>query len=160
MNCAPAEGSAGTILIPSPFEDRPMSPFLAFKQQINAIQVTPELLGEVMLVYTTMPAAEQTFEGRAQRVVALLTERKAENAGMLAMAVTVRLMALDVALADDGIRHWTLPGDQPERTYVHASVLRAACKEAVLESPQGQPMFDPERFRERVLQCAAAAGST
>jgi hypothetical protein len=137
-----------------------MSEFAAFKQEINAIQVTPELLGEVMVIYATLPAAEQTFEARAKRVVALLTERKAENAGMLAMAVTVRLMALDGALADEGIRHWTLPGDQPERTYVHASVLRAACEEAVLESPQGQPIFDPDRFRARVLQCAAAAGST
>lgn len=137
-----------------------MSDFLAFKRQINAIQVAPELLGEVMLIYATLPAAEQTFEGRAKRIVALLTDRKMDDAGILAMAVTVRLMALDGALADDGIRHWTLPGDQPERTYVHASVLRAACEETILEGPEGQPIFDPDGFRARVLRCAAASGSS
>lgn len=137
-----------------------MSAFLAFKQQINVILVAPELLGEVMLMYATLPAAEQTFEGRAKRVVALLTEKKTDNPGMLAMAVMVRLMALDAALADEGIRRWTLPGDTPERSYVHASVLRAACDETVREGAEGQPIFDPDQFRARVLGGAAAVGST
>ena len=137
-----------------------MSAFLAFKERINTIQVAPELLGEVMLLYATLPAAEQTFEGRAKRVVALLADKKIEDPGMLAMALTVRLMALDAALGDENIRLWTLPGDRPERSYVHASVLRAACEETVLEGPQGQPIFDSVHFCARVLRGAAAVGST
>jgi len=135
--------------------------FQAFKDEINATSVPPELLGEAMVMYAGMAPEEQSFETRAQRVLALIAEKGyGADRGMVAMAVTVRLMALDGVLEDDAVRRWTLPGDQPSRTYVHACLLAAASTEPVLEGPRGQPAFDVERFRTRVLQLTAASGSS
>jgi hypothetical protein len=134
--------------------------FQGFKDKINAISLPPELLGEAMVLYAGLPPEEQSFEARTQRVVALVAAKGLANHGMIAMAVTVRLMALDGALEDAGIRRWTLPGDQPSRSYVHACVLHAAAVEPVLEGPRGQPVFDLERFRTRVLQLTAASGAS
>ena len=135
--------------------------FQAFKDDINAVEVAPEVLGDVMVMYASVPAAEQTFEGRAKRVIALLGEKGyGPDCGMLAMAITVRLMALDVVLDDEGVQRWTLPGDAPGRSYVHACVLRAASEETVCEGAQGQPIFELEGFRARVLQLTLVSGSS
>ena len=88
-----------------------MSDFLKLKNDLNKIAVTPELLDEVMVKYAALPPAERIFEARARRVIALLRDRgHGANCGLLAMAITIRLMALDVILKDHEVQGWTLPG--------------------------------------------------
>ena len=63
--------------------------------------MTPELLGEVMVMYAGLASGERIFVARAKRVTELLRDRGyGTNCGLLAMAITVRLMALDVILKD------------------------------------------------------------
>jgi hypothetical protein len=133
--------------------------FLKFTNDINATKVTPELLGEVMVMYATLPPEERVFEVRAKRVIALLRDRGAgAGCGLLAMAITIRLMALDVILKDRDVQGWTLPGDGPDVTYVHSELLKVAAEAPLLEGANGQPIFDSGDFRRRVLRIAGAGG--
>jgi hypothetical protein len=80
-----------------------VSNFAEFKGDINRTAVSAELLGEVMMMYAEIAPEERGFEARAERVVALLTKKgHGEKRGLLAMAVMIRLMALDAILADGG----------------------------------------------------------
>ncbi len=136
-----------------------MSDFAKFKDDLNRIAVTAELLGEVMEMYAEIPPEQRSFEVRARRVVELLTGKGHDRScGLLAMAITIRLMALDAILEDSEVQCWTLAGTEPGVTYVHSDLLRAAAEEAVLEGSMGEPIFDTANFRQRVLQIAAAKG--
>ena len=137
-----------------------MSDFLKFKNDINAIEVAAELLGEVMDMYAAMPPDERLiFEMRAMRVLQLLAKQGHDaNRGMVAMTITIRLMALDAVLEDDQLQGWVLPGPEPGLTFVHADLLKAAAEEPLIEGPEGHPMFVPGSFRQRVLQIAATRG--
>ena len=136
-----------------------MSDFAEFKDDINRTAVSAELLGEVMMMYGEIAPEERGFEARAERVVALLTKKgHGEKPGPLAMAIMIRLMALDAILESSKVQGWTLPGAEPGVTYVHSALLRAAAEETVIEGSKGQPMFDTANFRRRVLQMAATGG--
>ncbi len=137
-----------------------MSDFLKFKNDINAIEVTAELLGEVMDMYAAMPPDERLiFEMRAMRVLQLLAKQGHDaNRGMVAMTITIRLMALDAVLEDSQLQGWVLPGPEPGLTFVHGDLLKAAAEEPLIEGPEGHPSFVPSSFRRRVLQIAAARG--
>ena len=101
-----------------------MSDFAEFKDDINRTAVSAELLGEVMMMYGEIAPEERGFEARAERVVALLTKKgHGEKPGPLAMAIMIRLMALDAILADKEVQDWTLPGAEPGVTYVHSALL-------------------------------------
>src|SRR5260370_33052360 len=111
-----------------------MSDFLKFKNDINAIEVTAELLGEVMDMYAAMPPDERLiFEMRAMRVLQLFAKQHDANRGMVAMTITIRLMALDAVLEDDQLQGWVLPGPEPGLTFVHADLLKAAAEEPLIE---------------------------
>lgn len=136
-----------------------MPDFAKFKKDLNRIAVTAELLGEVMEMYAALAPEQRSFEARARRVVELLTAKGYDrNRGLLAVAITIRLMALDAILQDSEVQCWTLPGTEAGVTYVHSDLLRAAAEEAVLEGSMGEPIFDTANFRRRVLQLAAARG--
>lgn len=137
-----------------------MSDFAKFKSDINRTIVTGQILGDVMLAYAAMPIAERgVFENRVDRVLDLLEEKgHGKNRGLLAMAIMVRLMALDAILGDERIESWTIPGTEPGMTYVHADLLSAAAEEPVLEDSRGEPVFNTENFRMRVLEIAGARG--
>jgi hypothetical protein len=137
-----------------------VSDFAKFKSDINRAIVTGQLLGDVMLAYAAMPIeARSVFENRVNRVLDLLEEKgHGKNRGLLAMAITVRLMALDAILGDERIEGWTIRGREPGMTYVHADLLSAAAEEPVLEDPRGEPVFDTENFRRRVLEITGTRG--
>ena len=136
-----------------------MPNFAEFKDDINRTAVSADLLGEVMRMYAEIAPEERGFEARAIRVVKLLTKKgHDEKCGLLAVAIIIRLMALDAILADKEVQDWTLPGAEPGVTYVHSALLTAAAEETVVEGSKGQPMFDAASFRRRVLQMAATGG--
>lgn len=137
-----------------------MMDFTEFKRRINAIPVTPELLGEAMLMIADLPPAEKNlFETRTARVVELV-ERKGwgEASCFVAMAITVRLMALDSVLDDRVVKEWQLPTAECGVSYVHLEVLRAAAEAPVLEGPDGQPAFAVAAFCTRLAATAAPKG--
>jgi hypothetical protein len=136
-----------------------VSNFRKFQSDLNKIAVTPELLGEVMVMYAALPPAERIFEARAKQVIALLRDRgHGANCGLLAMAITIRLMALDVILKDHEVKGWTLPGGGPDVTYVHSYLLKVAAEAPLLDGPNGQPIFDSTDFQRRVLRIAGTRG--
>jgi hypothetical protein len=133
--------------------------FRQFRSDLNKTAVTPELLGEVMVMYAALPPVERIFEARAKRVIALLRDRgHGANCGLLAMAITIRLMALDAILKDHAVQSWTLPGGGPEVTYVHSYLLKVAAEAPLVEGPNGQPIFDGTGFQRRVLRIAGTRG--
>ena len=128
-----------------------MSDFTKFKNDINNTEVSPDLLGEVMVMLAALPATERdSFEFRATRVLDLLEKKGyGTECGLLAMAIAIRLMALDAVLDDSEVRAWILPGSAPGITYLHGDLLRAAAEEPVVEGPEGQSVFIAGRFRRR-----------
>jgi len=78
-----------------------------------------------------LPDAERgVFEIPAKSAVDLLSNKGfGQEAGFLAMAVIVRLMALASIMSDPRSREWLLPSSDAEVTYVHADLLRVAVAE-------------------------------
>lgn len=134
--------------------------FSEFKRCINAITVSPELLGEAMTMIANLPAAEKSvFEARTVRVVELVEQKGwGEASCLMAMAITVRLMALDSVLDDRVVKEWQLPAAECGVSYVHHEVLRVAAEEPVLEGPNGQPVFAISAFCTRLAATAASKG--
>lgn len=80
-----------------------MSDFAKFTDDINRTAVSVKLRGEVMVMYADLAPEERDFEVRATRVVEFLTKKGyGEKRGLLAMAIMIRLMALDAILAKQG----------------------------------------------------------
>jgi hypothetical protein len=139
----------------------PAIDFSEFKARINAVRVAPELLGEIMAALAVLPAVERDdFEARATRIIGFLKEKRiGKDYGLLAMAATIRLMALDSVLDDRLVQTWLLPGPQPGVAYVHSDLMRAIAEEPVIEGPQGEPVFAIPSFSRRLAQIARAQGS-
>jgi hypothetical protein len=137
-----------------------VSSFAKFKNDINTTKVPADLLGEVMVMWAVLPSTERDiFELRATRVLDLLAKKGCgKECGLLAMAITIRLMALDAVLEDGAVRGWILPGSELGISYLHADLLRAAAEEPVVEGPEGQPVFIAGSFRQRLLENAASRG--
>jgi hypothetical protein len=138
-----------------------MSPFAKFKDDINAVNVSADLLGEVMVMWASLPPQEWSeFEVRVTRVIEFLTKKNnyGKDPTFLACAITIRLMALNSVLNDTEFRGLLLPASQDGITYVHGDLLKAAAEGLVLEGPKGQPIFEAEPFRQRVLQMTESRG--
>jgi len=135
--------------------------FAEFKSRINATPVSPELLGEVMVMIAKLsPAERDAFETRTARV-ADFVEKKGfgEAAIFVAIAITVRLMALDSVLDDRLIKEWLLlPAAECGGSYVRGDLLRVVAEEPVLEGPDGQPIFAIASLRERLTASISAEG--
>ena len=134
--------------------------FAEFKRRINEITVSPELLGEAMTMVAALPAADKSsFETRTTRVVELVEQKGwGEASCFVAMAITVRLMALDSVLDDRVVKEWQLPAAESGVSYVHHELLRVASEEPVLEGPHGQPVFAIAPFRTRLAATSAPKG--
>ena len=133
-----------------------------FIRDINALNVPAPLLGDVMIMWASLPPDEwKNFDQRLERVVEFICKKdRSEESLMLAMAVTLRLMALDCVVADPEIRGWLMPGrSSSEVTYLHGDLLRVAAEEVVLEGPNGEPTFARASFRARLMALAATRGS-
>jgi hypothetical protein len=113
--------------------------FSEFKVRINATEIAPELLGEVMVMIAALVSAERdALEARATRVVELVEPKRTDgNSGLLAVAVIIRLMAFDAVMEDHLMKKWLIPGTQRDITYAHGDLLRVAAEEPVVEGPQG-----------------------
>lgn len=138
-----------------------MSPPDQFIREINAQQVSASLLGEVMTMWAALPADEwNDFDLKLQRVVDFVGKKDGcENSPMLAMAVALRLMALDGVVMDPEMRGWLMSGRTRDGiTYLHGDLLKVAAEQAVLEGPSGEPLFDREAFRMRLMELAGAGG--
>jgi hypothetical protein len=132
-----------------------------FIRDINALKVPAALLGEVMIMWASLPPDEwKDFDRKLARVVEFVGEKGGnEESLMLAMAVALRLMALDTMMADPEIRGWLVPGKSCGGiTYVHADILKVAAEEVILEGPKGEPTFAPATFRAHLMALAVTRG--
>lgn len=138
----------------------PAIDFSEFKVRINAIKIAPDLLGEVMVMLAGLPAAERgDFEARATRIVGFLDGKHiGDNSVLLALAIAVRLMALDSVMDDRLVKEWLIPAPDQGVTYVHADLLRVAVEEPVTEDSEGRPAFVVGSFCRCLARAAAARG--
>jgi len=133
-----------------------------FIREINAQQVSPSLLGQVMHLWASLPRDEWSdFDRRLERVVELVGRTYCgEGAPMLAMAAALRLMAVDALLVDPEFRGWLISERSPEGiTYIHGDLLRIAAEQTVLEGPAGEPLFERAEFCTRLMELATARGN-
>jgi hypothetical protein len=130
-------------------------------QEINAQKVSAPLLGRVMHLWAPLPRDEWLdFDQKLERVVEFVAQKHgAEGTPMLAMAVALRLMALDVMVVDPELRGWRMSERLPNGiTYIHGDLLKVAAEQVVLEGTAGEPTFDRASFRARLMQLAATRG--
>jgi hypothetical protein len=138
-----------------------MSPPDAFMQEVNAQKVSAPLLGKVMHLWASLPRGEwRDFDQKLERVVELVgREHGAEGTPMLAMAVALRLMALDALVLDPEFRGWLITEHSPGGvTYIHGDLLRIAAEQLILEGPDGEPAFDRNSFRANLMELTAVRG--
>jgi hypothetical protein len=132
------------------------------REDINAQTITAALLGEVMNMFASLSSDEWSdFDRRLQRVVDFVDEKRcSDNSPLHAMAVALRLMALDAIVVDPGIRGWLISGNPRNGIsyYLHGDLLKVAAEQPVLEGPAGEPVFDGEAFRSRLMELAASGG--
>ena len=132
-----------------------------FMREINAQKVAAPLLGKVMHLWASLPRDEwQDFDRKLERVVDLVGK---ENCGagdpMLAMAIALRLMALDALVLDPEFRAWLITEHSPDGvTYIHGDLLQIAADQMILEGAEGEPLFDQNSFRIRLLQLTSTRG--
>jgi hypothetical protein len=139
-----------------------VSPPDEFIREINAQNVSASLLGEVMVMWASLPRDEwQDFDRRLTHVVDFVAEKRdGESDPMLAMAIALRLMALDAIVVDPEVRGWLMSGKSPDGiTYIHGDLVKIAAEQEILEGPVGDPVFDREAFRARLMGIATARGS-
>jgi hypothetical protein len=132
-----------------------------FMREINAQEVSARLLGKVMHLWASLPRDEwRDFDRRLERVVELVgAEHSGERGPVLAMAVALRLMALDALVLDPEFRGWLITEHAPGGiTFIHGDLLRIATDQALLEGANGEPEFDRGSFRKRLMELTAARG--
>jgi hypothetical protein len=165
MFALPAQARAAVAISPRLVFGLPqgvtiMSEFGKFQTDINATKVSADLLGEVMVMYASLPSEEwEDFDLKITRVIELLNKKNyGKKSDYLAMAVAIRLMALDSVLLNDEFKGFRYPRDASGISYIHGDLLKAAAEEPILEGPQGQPIFEVEAFRQTVLRIAVSRG--
>lgn len=132
-----------------------------FMREINALTVTASLLGKVMHLWASLPRDEwQDFDRKLERVVELVGgEQGGKDSPMVAMAVALRLMALDAMVVDPEVRGWLMSDRLSDGiTYIHGDLVKVAAELALLEGPAGEPTFDRVSFRSRLMELAEARG--
>jgi hypothetical protein len=76
----------------------------------------------------------------------------------LALAINFRLTALARLVQGDHVKGLTLADREEGVTLLHADVLSAAAKEALVEDPDNAVAFDANSFVRRVLHVAQPRG--
>jgi hypothetical protein len=77
---------------------------------------------------------------------------------LLVLAINFRLTALARLVQGDHVKGWTLADREEGVTLLHADVLSAAAKEALIEDPDNAVAFDANGFVRRVLHVAQPRG--
>jgi hypothetical protein len=128
--------------------------------RVNQTKLAAELLGDAAEMHAGLPATDRSsFEGRAISLFKMLDRRGlGRKRADLAIAIDFRLTALARLLQDRQVHGWTLPAGHDGADFVHPDLIRAAAEEPVIEDANGQPAFDPKRFRDRVLRLTGAQG--
>jgi hypothetical protein len=128
--------------------------------RVNQTKLAAELLGDAAEMHAGLPADDRSsFEGRAISLFKMLDRRGlGRKRADLAIAIDFRLTALARLLQDRQVRGWTLPAGHDGADFVHPDLIRAAAEEPVIEDANGQPAFDPESFRNRVLRLTETRG--
>ena len=132
-----------------------------FIEQINGVEVSPELLGEVTAIWASLPPKVwDDFDQRLKHVVDHIAKTENTPDGpMLAMAAALRLMALDSVVKDPRTRAWLVRGRQDGLSYIHGDLLKVAAAEVIQEDALGNPIFDPELFQAHLMALLPTRGS-
>jgi hypothetical protein len=127
-----------------------------YLDRVNRIAISADLLGEVMDMLRSLPAEERWSSGsRSARLFQLLERRGlSETADVVAVAVDLRVTALLRLQNHAGLRGWASPGGE----LAHPDLLKAAAAEPLVEGADGDPGFDMDSLRLRLLAGAEVYG--
>ena len=130
-----------------------------FLREINVLDVPPALLGEVMIMWAALPAEVwRDFDKRLEHVLELVSRYDhTTDAPMRAMAVALRVMALDTIIEDPANRGW-LVGSGDGIKFVRADLVNIAASEPLRPGPQGHPAFNRQTFQARLMEVTVARG--
>lgn len=136
-----------------------MSSDQEFMHEINALDVPPAWLGEVMIMWAALPAEVwRDFDKRLEHVLELVSRHdRTADAPMRAMAVALRVMALDTIIEDPANRGW-LVGSDGSIKFVRSDLVKIAASEPLHTGPEGQPAFNRQTFHARLMEVVAAQG--
>ncbi|WP_143034280.1 hypothetical protein [Ensifer sp. YR511] len=129
----------------------------------NETPITFELLDEAYALQACMSAEERNDNDlQVARIVDLLEQGGMHDDYQLRASVAsirLRQRALELLVQDGGAPGFTLPTTEVGRTTVHRDLFRCAAAEPLV-SIAGQPRFDPDSFRRRLLSFTETAGSS
>ena len=127
-----------------------------YLDRVNRIAISADLLGEVMDMLRSLPAEERWSSGsRSARLFQLLERRGlSETADVVAVAVDLRVTALLRLQNHAGLRGWASLGSE----LAHPDLLKAAAAEPLVEGADGDPGFDMDSLRLRLLAGAEVHG--
>lgn len=130
-----------------------------FISEINALDVPPALLGEVMIMWAALSGEEwRDFDKKLERAVALVSRHdNSADAPMRAMATALRIMALDTIVEDPANRAW-LVGSDGGIKFVRGDLVNVAASQPLCAGAEGQPAFDRRAFHTRLMEIVSARG--
>ena len=120
----------------------------------NRTPVLPELLVEAIELFVEMPCEEQSvLDLRTLRLVELLRARgfSGRRHADLVVAIIFRSSALADLVRCEPVNGWIVSAEQRGMTWLHAELIRAAAKEALIEAPDTVATFDVRSFSRRIL---------
>jgi hypothetical protein len=131
-----------------------------YLDRVNRIPISAELLGEVLDMLRALPAEERwSSASRAARLFELLERRGlSETADVVAVAVDLRVTALLRLQNHAALRGWAGPAGEPGVNLAHPDLLKAAAAEPLVEGADGDPGFDIDSLRLRLLAGAEVYG--
>lgn len=128
----------------------------------NETPIAFELLDEVYALQASMSAEERKDNDlQVTRIVDLLKQSGIHDDYQLrasVVSIQLRQRALELFVQDGGAAGFTLPTSEVGRTKVHQDLFRCAGEEPLV-SIDGQPRFDPNNFRRRLLSFTETAGN-
>ncbi len=132
-----------------------------FLARTNEVTISPELLGEVLLMHAGLPPEDRRDHTvRMIRLFELLDDKGLQDdRADISIAIDFRLTALARLLAAQEALGWTIPGSETGMELIHPSLVRGAAEEPLIGDANHQPAFDPESFRQRVLTVTDPSGS-
>ncbi|QIQ86834.1 hypothetical protein [Erythrobacter sp.] len=130
-----------------------------FSDKINAIEVDPEILEEVLGRISELAPEDRGFVGSSITAVHVVNDLGLPDGERqdMCLALNFRLRALAKLISENGAAGWTMPGADGA-TFIHQEVIERAASQPLCE--EGEDLFfDPEEFSAGLLLNTEIGGS-
>ena len=133
---------------------------LSVLERANRTPVPPELLIEAVELFAGMSFEERSLlDIRTLHLIEFLRAKgfSGEHHADLVVAITFRYFALAQLVCCDLLKNW-ITAQEHVMTGLHAEIIRAAAKQALVEEPDSAAAFEVSSFVRRILLVAQPQG--